>query len=166
MQLLYLMSITAAESSIDLSAAYFVPDEVAIRTLVAAARRGVRVRILLPGPHMDKPLVRRASRATWAALLEAGVQIFEYQPTMFHCKVLVVDGTWVSLGSSNFDARSFSINDEANLNVYDPTFGAEQVRVFEHDLARAQAVTLQAWRDRPWTERALDHAAALLSSQL
>ena len=166
MQLLYLMSITAAGKSIDLSAAYFVPDEVAIRSLVAAARRGVRVRIIVPGRHMDMQTVRRASRAAWGPLLEAGVQIFEYQPTMFHCKVMVVDDTWVSLGSSNFDARSFSINDEANLDVYDPVFAAEQAAVFEHDLTRSQAITLDAWRDRPWTERVLDHAAGLVASQL
>lgn len=166
MQLLYLMSITAAVRSIDLSAAYFIPDEVAIKSLVAAAKRGVRVRIIVPGRYMDKEVVRHASRAVWGPLLEAGVQIFEYQPTMFHCKVIVVDDTWVSLGSSNFDARSFSINDEANLNVYDPTFAAEQVAVFEHDLSRSRAVTLDGWRERPWTERALDSAAALVASQL
>ncbi|MEO5883850.1 MAG: phospholipase D-like domain-containing protein [Caldimonas sp.] len=166
MQLLYLISITAAERSIDLSAAYFVPDEVAIQSLVAAARRGVRVRILVPGRHMDSGVVRHASRAVWGPLLEAGVQIFEYRPTMFHCKVMVVDSAWVSLGSSNFDERSFSINDESNLNVYDPTFAAEQVAVFEHDLTRSQDVTLDDWRDRPWTERALDRAAGLIASQL
>ncbi|MEO7464034.1 MAG: phospholipase D-like domain-containing protein [Nitrosospira sp.] len=166
MQLLYLMSITAAAHSIDLSAAYFIPDEVAIKSLVAAAKRGVRVRIIVPGRFMDKEVVRHASRAVWGPLLEAGVQIFEYQPTMFHCKVIVVDGTWVSLGSSNFDARSFSINDEANLNVYDPSFAAEQGAIFEHDLTHSRAVTLDGWRERPWTERALDSAAALVASQL
>ncbi len=85
---------------------------------------------------------------------------------MFHCKVMVVDGAWVSLGSSNFDARSFSINDEANLDVYDPAFAAEQMAVFEHDLTRSHIVTLDEWRERPWTERALDHAAGLVASQL
>lgn len=166
MQLLYLMSITAAAKSIDLSAAYFVPDEVAIRSLVAAARRGVRVRILTPGSHMDMATVRRASRAAWGPLLEAGVQIFEFEPTMFHCKVMVVDGIWVSLGSSNFDARSFSINDEANLNVYDAVFAAEQAGVFEDDLMRSQAITLDGWRNRPWNERGLDYVAGIFASQL
>ncbi len=166
MQLLYLLSITAATRSIDLSAAYFVPDEVAMQALVAAARRGVRVRILVPGPYMDMDVVRRASRASWGPLLEAGVSIFEYQPTMFHCKVMAVDGVWVSLGSSNFDARSFSINDETNLNVYDRSFAAEQAAVFEDDLTRSDVITLQAWKARPWSERALDFAASLVSSQL
>ncbi len=166
MQLLYLLSITAATRSIDLSAAYFVPDEVAMQALVAAAGRGVRVRILVPGPYMDMAIVRRASRASWGPLLEAGVGIFEYQPTMFHCKVIAVDGVWVSLGSSNFDARSFSINDETNLNVYDRSFAAEQAAVFEDDLTRSNAITLEAWKARPWSERALDFAASLVSSQL
>ncbi|MEO6747946.1 MAG: phosphatidylserine/phosphatidylglycerophosphate/cardiolipin synthase family protein [Caldimonas sp.] len=154
MQLLYLMSITAAARSIDLSAAYFVPDEVAVETLVAAARRGVRVRIIVPGPYMDQESVQHASRAVWEPLLAAGVQIYEFQPTMFHCKVMVVDGTWVTLGSSNFDARSFSINDEANLNVYDATFAAEQIAVFERDLTPA------ACRDIELVESALLDGAA------
>lgn len=166
MQLLYLLSITAAERSIDLSAAYFVPDEVAIQALAEAASRGVRVRILLPGEHMDSAVVRWASRASWGPLLKAGVEIYEYRPTMFHCKVMVVDGVWVSLGSSNFDARSFSINDETNLNVYDRGFAAEQAAVFENDLAQSDAITLEAWESRPWSERALDLAASLFSSQL
>lgn len=119
MQLMYLMAITSAATSIDLSAAYFIPDEVALQSLVGALERGVRVRIILPGPHMDSVLVRHASRAVWGDLLAQGAEIHAYQPSMFHCKVMVVDGLWVSVGSSHFDSRSFSINDEANLNVHD-----------------------------------------------
>lgn len=166
MQLLYLMPITAAYRSIDLSASYFIPDEVAIATLAAAARRGVRVRIIVPGPYMDRKIVRHASRAVWGPLLRAGVQIFEYQPTMFHCKVIVVDGVWTSLGSSNFDARSFSINDEANMNVYDEFFAARQVAIFEDDLKQSKRVTVEEWSGRPWTERLADRSASLLSSQM
>ena len=143
MQLMYLMSITAAERSIDLSAAYFVPDEVAVASLVAAARRGLRVRILLPGkPHGQADRPPRVAFAV-EPLLEAGVQIHEYEPTMFHCKVMVVDGLWVSVGSSNFDPRSFSINDETNLNVYDAAFAAEQAAVF-----RARSVAIKVDRTR------------------
>lgn len=91
-QLMYLMAMTSAAESIDLSAAYFVPDEVALQTLIAALQRGVRLRILMPGPHMDNGVVRRASRAKWGGLLAAGAELYEYQPTMFHCKVMVVDG--------------------------------------------------------------------------
>lgn len=166
MQLMYLMSITAAARSIDLAASYFVPDDVAVNSLVAAVRRGVRVRIILPGPHMDVELVRRASRAEWGKLLVAGAELHEYQPTMFHCKVMVVDGRWVSVGSTNFDNRSFSINDEANMNVYDARFAQRQTEIFEQDLRRSRRVTLSEWQARPWTDKSLDYAASLLGFQL
>ena len=92
MRLMYLLAITAATRSIDLSSAYFVPDALTQAALVSAAKRGVRIRIITPGEHMDAETVRRASRAGWGDLLQAGVEIHEFQPTMFHCKVLVVDG--------------------------------------------------------------------------
>ena len=166
MQLMYLMSIAAAKSSVDLAAAYFVPDNVDVNTFVAALKRGVKVRIILPGRHMDSGTVRRASRSRWGELLEAGAEIYEYQPTMYHCKVMVVDVLWTSVGSTNFDNRSFSVNDEANLNVYDRDFSREQVRIFEEDLKRARRITLEEWRNRPWTEKLWENAAALLGSQL
>lgn len=165
-QLMYLMAMTAATGSIDLSAAYFVPDEVALQTLLVALQRGVRLRILMPGPHMDNGVVRRASRAKWGDLLRAGAELYEYQPTMFHCKVMVVDGLWTSVGSTNFDSRSFSINDEANLNVYDAAFANAQIAVFEQDLRQSRRILLQDWAQRPWWTRSLDAAAALLDAQL
>jgi len=166
MQLMYLMSIAAAGKSIKLSAAYFVPDEVEIRTLVAAAKRGVRIQLIVPGPQTDSPLVRRASRSTWGELLRAGVEFYEYQPTFFHCKVMIVDDLWVSVGSTNFDSRSFSVNDEANLNVYDRDFAAAQARIFDDDLKRSKRVSLEQWQNRPWTEKLWEHTMGLFSSQL
>jgi cardiolipin synthase A/B len=166
MHLMYLMVITAARHSIELSSSYFVPDELAVRALVAAAKRGVRVRIIVPGTTIDSETVRKASRALWGPLLAAGVEIWEYQPTMFHCKVLVADGLLVSVGSTNFDNRSFSLNDEANLNVLDAAFAQQQTAVFEADLKRSRRITLQAWTARPWRERALERLASLLGSQL
>jgi cardiolipin synthase len=166
MQLMYLMAITSAATSIDLSAAYFIPDEVALQSLVAALERGVRVRIILPGPHMDSFLVRHASRASWGELLAHGAEIHEYQPTMFHCKVMVVDGLWVSVGSTNFDSRSFSINDEANLNVHDAAFAEAVTAIFEDDLRKSRRISLEEWQGRSWWTRALDAAATLLESQL
>ena len=165
-QLLYLMSIAAARRSIQLSAAYFVPDDNEVRQLVEAAARGVRVRIIVPGPLTDTAAVRRASRATWGELLRAGVEIYEYQPTFYHVKVMTVDGLWVTVGSTNFDTRSFSTNDEANLNVYDRAFANAQERIFERDLERARRITLEEWERRPLTEKLWDHALGLLSSQL
>jgi cardiolipin synthase len=166
MQLMYLLSIAAAASSIKLSAAYFVPDDVEIRTLVAAAKRGVRVQLIVPGRETDSPLVRRASRSTWGELLRAGVEFYEYQPTFFHCKVMIVDHLWVSVGSTNFDSRSFSVNDEANLNVYDREFAAAQARIFAADLERSRRISLEEWQNRPWTEKLWEHTLGIFSSQL
>jgi cardiolipin synthase A/B len=165
-QLLYLMSIAAAGRSIQLSAAYFVPDDNEVRQLVEARRRGVRVQIIVPGPITDSGPVRRASRSTWGGLLRAGVEIYEYQPTFYHVKVMTVDGLWVTVGSTNFDTRSFSTNDEANLNVYDRDFAQAQERIFAADLARSRRVTLEQWERRPLAEKLLEHAMGLLSSQL
>jgi len=166
MLLMYLLAITAAEKTIDLSAAYFVPDVLTRRALVEALRRGVRLRIIVPGTEIDAEVVRKASRANWGELLEAGAEIHEYQPTMFHCKTLIVDRQLVSVGSTNFDNRSFRLNDEANLNIYDEAFAARVTTVFEQDLGRARRITLEMWQDRPWQEKLLEKASALLSAQL
>ena len=166
MHLMYLMALAAATHSIHLSNSYFVPDELAVKALVAAAQRGVKVQIITPGGEIDTEVVRRASRARWGPLLEAGVLIAEYQPTMFHCKVLVVDGLLVSAGSTNFDNRSFRLNDEANLNVLNAAFARQQIEVFQRDLQRSQPITLQAWQQRPWHEKVIEHTASWFGSQL
>jgi cardiolipin synthase len=165
-RLLYLMSIAAATETIRLSAAYFVPDELAIATIVAARERGVEVEVIVPGPHMDAQIVKNASRSLWGALLDAGVKIYEYQPTMYHCKVLIVDDLWVSVGSTNFDDRSFRLNDEANLNIYDATFAAEQSRVFEADKRQSRQMTRAEFKDRSAVGKLLDELAGLLRRQL
>lgn len=164
--MMYLLSIAAASHTLHVSASYFVPDEVAIRALVDAMRRGVRVRIILPGPIIDSKVVRRASRSTWGPLLEAGAEISEYQPTLYHTKIMVVDGIWTSVGSTNLDNRSFSINDEANLNVHDREFAQQQIAQFEEDLKQSRRITLEEWRSRPWTERLWEHTLGLFASQL
>lgn len=166
MQLMYLLSITAARRSIDLSSAYFVPDSMSLRALVAAAKRGVRIRVVVPGEHTDTETVRRASRSLWGALLEAGVEIHEYLPTMYHCKVMVVDALWVSVGSTNFDNRSFRLNDEANLNIHDAEFAHRQSGIFEDDLSRSRRINLKQWQQRPLAEKLWEHTAALLRDQL
>ncbi|MGH8596714.1 MAG: phospholipase D-like domain-containing protein, partial [Gammaproteobacteria bacterium] len=128
-QMMYLLSIAAAKQTARFSMSYFVPDNLAVRAFADAAKRGVKVEIILPGPHMDVEVVRRASRAEWGKMLEAGVEIYEYQPTMYHCKVMIIDDLWTSVGSTNFDSRSFAANDEANLNIYDREFARAQVTV-------------------------------------
>jgi cardiolipin synthase A/B len=166
MQLMYLMLIAAAERSIDLSAAYFVPDRQALDALLAAMQRGVRLRIVVPGPLTDHQIVRRASRAMWGELLRSGAEIHEFMPTLFHCKTLIIDGAAVSVGSTNFDNRSFRLNDEASVNLFDPAFAARATAVFEADIARSQRVTLEQWERRPWRERLAERWATLFSSQL
>jgi cardiolipin synthase len=166
MHLMYLLAIASAQHTIDLSMAYFVPDDIAMVALLDALKRGVRIRIIMPGPHTDAALVRHASRGKWGPLLYAGAEIHEFQPTMFHCKVLVVDGLWVSVGSTNFDVRSFRLNDEANLNVYDREFATRQRHDFEQDLARSKRITYEAWMARPWTEKAWEKAVGVLGPQL
>jgi len=166
MLMMMLLAITAATRSIDIANAYFVPDDVTRRALVAAVKRGVRVRILVPGKYIDTATVRRASRGLWGELLEAGVQIHEYLPTMLHCKLMVVDGLMTSVGSTNFDVRSFRLNDEANLNIYDAAFAVRQTEVFEADLKQSRRVTLQTWRARPFTEKLHEHVLAWFGSLL
>ncbi len=166
LRLMYLFSIAAARKSIRIASAYFLPDDLTLQTLVAALRRGVTVDILVPGPHIDKRFFREASYTRWGGLLAAGARFYEYQPTMFHTKLMIIDGRWTSVGSANFDNRSFRLNDEANLNVLDATFGAEQVAVFERDKACAREVTFADWRGRSGRRRLLDDALALGRSQM
>lgn len=166
MQLMYMLSIAAAARSIKLSASYFVPDNVGVKMLVDALKRGVKVQIIVPGPHNDSKIVGQASRDEWGDLLRHGAEIYEYQPTMYHTKVMVVDDLWVSVGSTNFDSRSFSVNDEANLNVYDADFAALKARVFEEDLKKSRRYTLEQWEARPWYQKLWEKAAGTVSSQL
>ncbi len=163
---MYLMAIAAATESIDLAAAYFVPDELLVDALVAALDRGVRLRILLPGPHLDSETVKIASRGSWGELLRNGADIQIYQPTMLHTKLMVVDGEFVSVGSTNFDMRSLKLNDEASLNIYDRDFALEMTRAFEEDLVRAEPCTLEAWCARPLRERVSEQLIRPLRSQL
>jgi cardiolipin synthase len=166
MLMMYLIAITASTRSIDLSSAYFVPDAVTRKALVAAIKRGVKVRIITPGKHMDADTVRRASRGLWGDLLEAGAQMYEYQPTMFHTKAMILDGRMTSVGSTNFDVRSFQLNDEANLNIYDQAFAQRQTQVFENDLKQSRRITYEEWLNRPLKVKALEHFVALFGSLL
>jgi cardiolipin synthase A/B len=165
-RLLYLLAIASAEHTIDIGNPYFVPDDLAIETLVEAAKRGVHIEIVTVGPVTDTQITRRASRARWGRLLEVGIEMYEFQPTLYHNKLMIVDGCMVSVGSTNFDNRSFRLNDEANLNVFDRAFAAEQEKVFAHDKQRSRRVTLEAWQNRPWKEKLAERMAALLRSQL
>jgi cardiolipin synthase len=166
MHLMYLMAIAAARESLDIHASYFVPDELVVRALRMALKRGVRVRVLVPGEHIDSETVRIASRAIWGELLQAGMEIHVYTPTMMHVKTLIADGLLVSVGSTNFDMRSFSLNDEASLNVYDRGFAARMTAVFEQDLQQARPYTYAQWQARPWHEKFSEKVLWPIRSQL
>ena len=166
MALMYHLALTSAEKTVDLSMAYFVPDALSQKILVDALRRGVTIRLITPGPITDTETVRAASRQTWGPLLAAGAEIYEFQPTMYHCKVMIVDNLMVSVGSTNFDSRSFRLNDEANLNIYDGAMAARQTAIFEDDLKRSRRVTFEEWANRPLKEKAKDWMASAFRSQL
>ena len=166
MHLMYLMSIAAAEHSIDLEASYFVPDTLITKALLAARQRGVRVRIVLPGPHIDSETVRIASKREWGELLLGKVEIYEYQPTMLHNKLLIVDRELVSVGSTNFDTRSFRLNDEASLNVYDKEFATRMTDVFEQDLKPTKRYTYEMWKQRPFKDKFSEIVLLPIKSQL
>jgi cardiolipin synthase len=165
-RLMYLISIAAARQSIRLSMPYFVAGPLTTQQLRDARMRGVTVEVILPGARSDTPIVRHASRSKWGPLLEAGVRIYEYQPTMYHCKMMIVDDVWVSVGSANFDSRSFRLNDESNLNVLSRDFAAEQVRLFEHDKQQSREVTYRDWRQRSIGKRLMEFLTAPFHSHL
>ncbi len=147
-KLVYYMAIQAARKSIWIENAYFVPDGQVRRGLVHAAQRGVDVRVLVPGPHIDIPMVRMASRFHYGELLDGGVKIFEYQPTMIHNKVMVVDGIWTTIGSINFVNRSMKKNAEANVAIYDRGFASVVEKMILADLEKSELFTKAKWKKR------------------
>jgi len=165
-KLMYIVSIVSATKSICIASAYFVPDRDTIRALEGAVRRGVEVRVIVPGEHVDVPIARQASRWHYDLLLRRGIRIFEYQPTMMHAKTMVVDGIWSTIGSSNFDDRSFRLNDEVNVNVYDEGVAAEMERMFFEDLSKSEEITSRKWLRRPWWDRIKERLAGRLKPQL
>ena len=150
---LYLITMGAARRAIDIQTPYFVMDGSTKWALLEARRRGVRVRLLLEGDSTDAKPVKYASRSGYEDLLAAGVEIYEYQPTMMHAKALVADGIWSIIGSSNLDNRSLELNDENNIAIADRAFAARLLQDFEHDLTLSRRITLEAWNGRPVLHR-------------
>ncbi|HKB81294.1 MAG TPA: cardiolipin synthase [Thermoanaerobaculia bacterium] len=165
-KLLYVVSIVSATKSIYISTAYFVPDRDTARALEAAVRRGVDVRVIVPGEYTDVPLVRQASRMHYEMLLRRGIRIYEYQQTMMHAKTMVVDGIWSTIGSSNFDDRSFRLNDEINVNIYDEQIAVEMEAMFFDDLQRCEEINLRKWFRRPVWARVKEAIADVFHPQL
>jgi cardiolipin synthase A/B len=163
---LYYLAIAAARRTLDLTAAYFVPRPAFTEALCEAASRGVRVRVLVPGPHIDKSLVRVAGRAAYDDLIACGVEVHEYAPTMLHAKTMVVDGVWSSVGSVNFDNRSFQLHDEATLCVRSEAFAAELTEQFERDLGDAEKIEPGRWARRGARRRASESVTRLARREL
>lgn len=165
-RMLYHVLLAAAQKSIHLSTPYFIPDIGLKEELIRAAQeRGVDVKVIVPGRHNDHLLVRAASRAGYGSLLRAGVRIFEYQPAMMHVKALMVDGIWSVVGSTNFDNRSFGLNDEANLAVYDPGCTNRLEEDFSRDLSNSYEITFDDWTRRPVLERVPEMVGWVLERQ-
>ena len=139
---MYLLAIASAQKTLRIENAYFLPDDLMRKELTEAAKRGVKVEVVVPGKKIDQKLVRLASRRHWPELIRAGVRIFEYEPTMVHVKLMIVDDIFISVGSGNFDNRSIRLNDEANLDVLDRSFAAQQTRLFESDKKQCREATL------------------------
>ena len=153
-RIVYQTLLASARNSIDITTPYFLPDKYARREMVRAMKeRGVKLRILVPGKGTDHGFTRALSRSSYGELLAAGAEIHEYQPGMIHAKVMVVDGLWSLVGSTNVDSRSFGLNDEVNMAASDPATAAELTAEFEHDLTESKQVTLDAWKSRPLLER-------------
>ncbi|RUW01688.1 MAG: cardiolipin synthase B [Mesorhizobium sp.] len=166
MELMMLAAIAAAKDHLRIGMAYFLPDDIALQQILDARKRGVAVDVIVPNSLTDVPIVRKASRYFWGKLLEAGVRIYEFQPTMYHPKLLIVDDVWASFGSTNLDQRSLRLNDEATLNVYGKEFARTQIDLFNEDLKRSRQISLAEWRSRPMREKFTDWLASTLHAQL
>jgi cardiolipin synthase len=161
-----LLAIAASRHSITITNPYFVPDERMMSELEKAARRGVRVRILLPGP-IDNSIVSHAGRINFGELMAAGIEIYEYQPGLLHAKTMTVDGLWATIGSANFDSRSFALNEELNLVVYDDREIVDRLeRIFADDLTRSKRITEGSWERRGVTGRFFEVLSLPVHDQL
>jgi cardiolipin synthase len=163
---LYFLAIACARTSLHLTSAYFAPRPAFVEALADAARRGVDVRVLVPGQHIDKKVVRQAGRGAYGDLLDAGVLIFEYCPTMIHAKTLTIDGAWSSVGSVNFDNRSFQLQDEVTLCVCSSAFAAQLDEQFERDLERSAQIAPGRWNGRPLPARLKEGLTKIMRREL
>jgi cardiolipin synthase len=163
--ILYLLAITWAKKSILITNPYFIPDDHMIRALLQATARGVRVVVLVPA-RSDFKITYRASRRHYGEMLLGGIEIFEYSPALLHSKTMVVDGVWATVGSTNFDNRSFALNEELNVGVYDRDIAQHLAQIFATDLQRSRKVTYEEWQARPLKEKFFELFAFPVEEQL
>jgi cardiolipin synthase A/B len=154
-----------ADRTIHIATPYFLPDRTLRRSLQDIARRGVSISVIVPGRHTDQRWVRLASRRMWGELLQAGIRIHEYRQTMIHAKVLVIDGLWAVLGTTNIDNRSFEHNDEINVGLRDEAVAARLLADYDRDLRVSQEVTLERWQRRPLWEKVVGPFVWILERQ-
>jgi cardiolipin synthase len=159
-------AIEASRKNIRISTPYFVPEDELLKQLAEAAKRGVKVEVIVPGKNSDNPVVRTASRGMWGALLKAGGIVYEFEPSLYHCKVLIVDDEFVTIGTSNWDARSLRLNDEIIVNILDPSFTKTQIEIIEADKLRSKPVNYEEWRQRPIWERFIDAISGSTKDEL
>jgi cardiolipin synthase len=157
--------LASAKESILINSPYFLPDRSARKELIEAARRGVKVIVVTPGELNNHQMTRKASRRHYGQLIQGGVQIFEYQPRMIHKKAMVVDGVWSVVGSTNFDTRSFGLNDEVNLAALDRELAARLTADFEQEQGESRQITYDEWRRRPLSEKILGLIGRVIERQ-
>jgi cardiolipin synthase len=163
--MLFLLSISSARKSILITNPYFIPDDRMIEALLKATGRGVRVVVLVPG-KIDHKITYRASRSNYGRMLLGGIQIFEYQAALMHAKTMVIDGVWATLGSTNLDNRSFALNEELNLTVYDGAVARRLEASFQEDLRHSRKITYEQWEARGFREKFFELFAFPLKDQL
>jgi cardiolipin synthase len=166
LELLFKLAISAARRELIVQNPYFIPDGEIVGILERAAKRGVKIRIMLPGTATDSSVVRHAGHRRFADLLEQGIEICEYQKTLNHQKIMVVDGLWSFVGSTNFDDRSLDINDEASIGLIDPGVAGQLRAAFQQDLPDCKRITLEEWRKRSAWHQFIDRASYLINEQL
>jgi cardiolipin synthase len=164
-RIMYYLSIVCARKSIYIANPYFIPDAVAIETLIDAKRRGIDVRIMVSGDRNDNWLARQNSVRLYRPFLEAGIKVFEYDRTMLHQKTMVVDGVWLTIGTTNFDNRSFAHNEESNVCVFDTSLGEQLQLTFLEDQALCEHIELEKWRRRGLWARTQEFVAAFFEEQ-
>ena len=164
--LLYSLAIASARKHIYIQNPYFAPEKNMVDLLCRMVRRGVEVHLMVPGKHTDNPFVRWAGCSLYRPLLEGGVNIYEFNPSLLHQKIVVVDGEWTHVGSTNFDARSLALNEEAGVGLLDSTVAEQLIAAFDDDMRRSDKIDLDKWRKRLWFYRVFDEVAYLLRDQL
>lgn len=164
--LLYLLAIASARREIIIQNPYFAPERAVVELLCEIVSRGVAVHLMLPGKHTDSRFLRRASHRLYGRLLQAGVRLYEFQPSLLHQKIVIVDRVWSHIGSTNFDARSLALNAEISVGLLDKNIALQLREAFEQDLKRSKEVTLNRWQERSWLQRTVDWCAYQVHSQI